>query len=262
MARVFLKHLPVLFLFLFLFFFLFFALLIFSPFFYFLLYFISPSLLLLLLFFPSPFLFSPSFFSSSSSSSSFLPYLCLQCMNSVFETVLDLTYPITSMFSGSAFNASINKVFQDKQIEVRPTALPRAAPTHRGSQLGPRPTATVPTMSPTSSYPHRTFGFPTSTSRLTSRPRPCGCTRTVRAPQGTGDALWHHRDSPCGHPPYQHPKNGATVTLASKGLGARAVVVSQGHTMLSSPELCPTSLMGLAAELGCGAAPPECARPL
>ncbi|XP_009321445.1 PREDICTED: neuropathy target esterase-like, partial [Pygoscelis adeliae] len=39
------------------------------------------------------------------------------CMNSVFETVLDLTYPITSMFSGSAFNASINKVFQDKQIE-------------------------------------------------------------------------------------------------------------------------------------------------
>ncbi|XP_068779091.1 patatin-like phospholipase domain-containing protein 6 isoform X8 [Struthio camelus] len=40
-----------------------------------------------------------------------------KCMNSVFETVLDLTYPITSMFSGSAFNASINKVFQDKQIE-------------------------------------------------------------------------------------------------------------------------------------------------
>uniref|UniRef100_A0A8V0XA08 lysophospholipase n=1 Tax=Gallus gallus TaxID=9031 RepID=A0A8V0XA08_CHICK len=40
-----------------------------------------------------------------------------KCMNSVFATVLDLTYPITSMFSGSAFNASINKVFQDKQIE-------------------------------------------------------------------------------------------------------------------------------------------------
>lgn len=39
-------------------------------------------------------------------------------MNSVFATVLDLTYPITSMFSGSAFNDSINKVFQDKQIEV------------------------------------------------------------------------------------------------------------------------------------------------
>ncbi|NXV51213.1 PLPL6 esterase, partial [Uria aalge] len=40
-----------------------------------------------------------------------------KCMNSTFKTVLDLTYPITSMFSGSAFNASINKVFQDKQIE-------------------------------------------------------------------------------------------------------------------------------------------------
>ncbi|KAL7988374.1 hypothetical protein Chor_007293, partial [Crotalus horridus] len=39
-------------------------------------------------------------------------------MNSVFATVLDLTYPITSMFSGSAFNTSIHKVFQDKQIEV------------------------------------------------------------------------------------------------------------------------------------------------
>lgn len=43
-----------------------------------------------------------------------------QSMNSVFATVLDLTYPITSMFSGSAFNASIHQVFQDKQIEVRP----------------------------------------------------------------------------------------------------------------------------------------------
>ncbi|KAH0628628.1 hypothetical protein JD844_009997, partial [Phrynosoma platyrhinos] len=38
-------------------------------------------------------------------------------MNSVFATVLDLTYPVTSMFSGSAFNTSIHKVFQDKQIE-------------------------------------------------------------------------------------------------------------------------------------------------
>ncbi|XP_048358181.1 patatin-like phospholipase domain-containing protein 6 isoform X4 [Sphaerodactylus townsendi] len=38
-------------------------------------------------------------------------------MNLVFATVLDLTYPITSMFSGSAFNASIHKVFQDRQIE-------------------------------------------------------------------------------------------------------------------------------------------------
>uniref|UniRef100_A0A3B3BKE9 lysophospholipase n=1 Tax=Oryzias melastigma TaxID=30732 RepID=A0A3B3BKE9_ORYME len=40
-----------------------------------------------------------------------------KAMKSVFKTVLDLTYPITSMFSGSAFNTSIYKVFQDKQIE-------------------------------------------------------------------------------------------------------------------------------------------------
>ncbi|XP_064179592.1 patatin-like phospholipase domain-containing protein 6 isoform X2 [Anguilla rostrata] len=40
-----------------------------------------------------------------------------KAMNSVFKTVLDLTYPITSMFSGSAFNTSIYKVFQDKQVE-------------------------------------------------------------------------------------------------------------------------------------------------
>uniref|UniRef100_A0A8C9ZPY8 lysophospholipase n=1 Tax=Sander lucioperca TaxID=283035 RepID=A0A8C9ZPY8_SANLU len=32
-----------------------------------------------------------------------------KAMNSVFKTVLDLTYPITSMFSGSAFNTSIYK---------------------------------------------------------------------------------------------------------------------------------------------------------
>ncbi|XP_075026590.1 patatin-like phospholipase domain-containing protein 7 isoform X3 [Calonectris borealis] len=38
-------------------------------------------------------------------------------MNSVFKTILDLTYPITSMFSGAAFNNSINSIFKDKQIE-------------------------------------------------------------------------------------------------------------------------------------------------
>ncbi|XP_076838554.1 patatin-like phospholipase domain-containing protein 6 isoform X6 [Brachyhypopomus gauderio] len=40
-----------------------------------------------------------------------------KAMNSVFKTVLDLTYPITSMFSGSAFNTSISNVFEDKQAE-------------------------------------------------------------------------------------------------------------------------------------------------
>uniref|UniRef100_A0A8C4Q0J5 lysophospholipase n=1 Tax=Eptatretus burgeri TaxID=7764 RepID=A0A8C4Q0J5_EPTBU len=38
-------------------------------------------------------------------------------MKSVFKKVLDLTYPITSMMSGAAFNKSIEKVFKDKQIE-------------------------------------------------------------------------------------------------------------------------------------------------
>ncbi|XP_021269320.1 patatin-like phospholipase domain-containing protein 7 [Numida meleagris] len=38
-------------------------------------------------------------------------------MNSVFKTILDLTYPITSMFSGAAFNNSISNIFKDKQIE-------------------------------------------------------------------------------------------------------------------------------------------------
>lgn len=39
-------------------------------------------------------------------------------MNSVFKTIVDLTYPITSMFSGATFNNSISNIFKDKQIEV------------------------------------------------------------------------------------------------------------------------------------------------
>lgn len=39
-------------------------------------------------------------------------------MTSVFKKVLDLTYPVTSMFSGAAFNSSISNVFKSKQIEV------------------------------------------------------------------------------------------------------------------------------------------------
>uniref|UniRef100_A0A4W3GTT1 lysophospholipase n=1 Tax=Callorhinchus milii TaxID=7868 RepID=A0A4W3GTT1_CALMI len=38
-------------------------------------------------------------------------------MMSFFKKVLDLTYPITSMFSGSSFNSSISNTFKDKQIE-------------------------------------------------------------------------------------------------------------------------------------------------
>lgn len=46
-------------------------------------------------------------------------FLLMQEMTSVFKKVLDLTYPVTSMFSGASFNNSINAVFKDKQIEVR-----------------------------------------------------------------------------------------------------------------------------------------------
>ncbi|KAM6987192.1 patatin-like phospholipase domain-containing protein 7a [Aplochiton taeniatus] len=38
-------------------------------------------------------------------------------MTSVLRKILDLTYPVTSMFSGAAFNSSISNVFKDKQIE-------------------------------------------------------------------------------------------------------------------------------------------------
>ncbi|KAI4587809.1 hypothetical protein MJG53_005596 [Ovis ammon polii x Ovis aries] len=38
-------------------------------------------------------------------------------MMSMVKTMLDLTYPITSMFSGAGFNSSISSVFKDRQIE-------------------------------------------------------------------------------------------------------------------------------------------------
>lgn len=36
---------------------------------------------------------------------------------SIFKKITDLTYPVTSMFTGASFNSSISGVFQDKQIE-------------------------------------------------------------------------------------------------------------------------------------------------
>lgn len=38
-------------------------------------------------------------------------------MTSYKKQVLDLTYPVTSMFKGSAFNKSIEEVFGNRQIE-------------------------------------------------------------------------------------------------------------------------------------------------
>ncbi|XP_010841389.1 PREDICTED: patatin-like phospholipase domain-containing protein 7, partial [Bison bison bison] len=47
--------------------------------------------------------------------------MCALCapqdMMSMVKTMLDLTYPITSMFSGAGFNSSISSVFKDRQIE-------------------------------------------------------------------------------------------------------------------------------------------------
>ncbi|XP_060738991.1 patatin-like phospholipase domain-containing protein 7 [Tachysurus vachellii] len=36
---------------------------------------------------------------------------------SMFKKILDLTYPVTSMFTGASFNSSISALFKDKQIE-------------------------------------------------------------------------------------------------------------------------------------------------
>nr|XP_061803823.1 patatin-like phospholipase domain-containing protein 7 [Nerophis lumbriciformis] len=38
-------------------------------------------------------------------------------MTSLFKKIVDLTYPVTSMFSGAAFNSGIRSVFKGKQIE-------------------------------------------------------------------------------------------------------------------------------------------------
>lgn len=42
----------------------------------------------------------------------------VQEMSSMFKKILDLTYPVTSMFSGASFNSAISTVFKGKQIEV------------------------------------------------------------------------------------------------------------------------------------------------
>lgn len=36
----------------------------------------------------------------------------------MFKKILDLTYPVTSMFTGASFNSSIGTLFKNKQIEV------------------------------------------------------------------------------------------------------------------------------------------------
>lgn len=55
-------------------------------------------------------------------------HMCPQGMTSMMKAALDLTYPITSMFSGAGFNSSICSVFKDRQIEVNPHPAPSACP--------------------------------------------------------------------------------------------------------------------------------------
>lgn len=123
-----------------------------------------------------------------------------QAMNSVFKTVLDLTYPITSMFSGSAFNSSIYKVFQDKQAEVRQTEAYSRSSCLRRSLYSP---CCVGSTEPACVYVHpdvfkasrwkkqrlsnqpctlcatRTCGCRTLTWPLTLQLQPCAFTRMV-----------------------------------------------------------------------------------
>lgn len=48
----------------------------------------------------------------------FAAFSFFQDMTSLFKKIVDLTYPVTSMFSGAAFNSGISSVFKGKQIEV------------------------------------------------------------------------------------------------------------------------------------------------
>lgn len=74
-----------------------------------------------------------------------------QDMTSMMKTMLDLTYPITSMFSGAGFNSSICSVFKDRQIEVQRPHLspPLVTPPHAFLAL---PTPAHPSPLPHSSY--------------------------------------------------------------------------------------------------------------
>lgn len=60
----------------------------------------------------------------------------------MLRAVLDLTYPITSMFSGAGFNSSVYSVFKDRQIEVLPWGAP-AGPVSAHSAT-PSPKGGVP----------------------------------------------------------------------------------------------------------------------
>lgn len=116
------------------------------------------------------------------------PHKCplAQGMTSMVKTVLDLTYPVTSVFSGAGFNSGIYSVFKDRQIEVLPPGRPRGLqpawlwpPRARrvGAGVGMGAALRAPS-------PRRTCGSPPSPSLRTSLPPPCGSTRMVGASAG------------------------------------------------------------------------------
>lgn len=83
----------------------------------------------------------------------------------MMKTMLDLTYPITSMFSGAGFNSSICSVFKDRQIEVlHPHSSPTLpTPPHSSSTL-PTPLAPFPIPpAPLLTPPHSSPSFLTPT---------------------------------------------------------------------------------------------------
>ena len=121
---------------------------------------------------------------SSDLSFSWLP---MQEMTSVFKKVLDLTYPVTSMFSGAAFNSSISNVFKSKQIEVGEMRVPDSS----GNMNFRREHINDSQLLLADTHPeiicgdlvmficfdvtfcvYRTFGSRISISQLTSLPRP------------------------------------------------------------------------------------------
>lgn len=135
-----------------------------------------------------------------------------QDMTSMLKAVLDLTYPITSMFSGAGFNSSVSSVFKDRQIEV---LLP-GPPGEPQSCLPPAPPAQgwVPAAredGPLSPVPPQDLWIPyfvitTDISASTMRVHTDG-----ERPPGSG------LPSACPHSGRSSPRQGASGTRSSRG---------------------------------------------
>lgn len=141
----------------------------------------------------------------------------------MMKTMLDLTYPITSMFSGAGFNSSICSVFKDRQIEVLHlhSSLPLPTPSQPSPPLlhpspsllhpcSPLPTSPHPSsLLPTPLHPSCTPGHPSSSSSSLPTPhtplgwqpgrapsKPCPPRRTCGSP--TSPSPRTSQPLPCG----------------------------------------------------------------